>query len=173
MKSDFQTIIKDHNDILYKISKSFAFANYKDLYQEIAIQLWKSLKHFKGECQVKTWVYRVAFNTAVTYKSKSNSYTLKNLPLDFDMPNISEGKSQYNKVDNSSIEKKKKVNLLYKCINMLKPINRSIIILQLEGHDYEEISQITGLNVNSIGVKLNRIRKSLFRLLKENGYERI
>lgn len=173
MESNFSNIINDHNDILYKISKSFAFANYKDLYQEIAIQLWKSLKHFKGDCQIKTWVYRVSFNTAVTYKSKVNIHSLRNLPLDFDMPNIDSNKTHKDAEGHMTIEKKKKVNLLYKCINMLKPINRSIIILQLEGHDYNEISQITGLNVNSIGVKLNRIRKSLFRLLKENGYERI
>lgn len=168
METDFQKIVNDHNDILYKISRSFAYANYKDLYQEIAIQLWKSLKHFKGECQTKTWVYRIAFNTAVTYKTKTNIYTLKNQPLDTGMPVVQKGKREA-----LSIEKKKKIDLLYKCINMLKPTNRSIIILQLEGHDYEEISQITGLSVNSIGVKLNRIRKSLFRLLKENGYERI
>ncbi|MBT8232134.1 MAG: RNA polymerase sigma factor [Saprospiraceae bacterium] len=171
MKPDFQKILQDHNDIIYKISKSFAFENYQDLYQEIAIEIWRSLEKFRGEAQIKTWIYRVAFNTAVSYSTKVKRQVVNNIPID--PAEIKAIQENYQTSKEQAAASKTKVNLLYQCINMLVPVNRSIIILQLEGHDYEEISQITGIKINTIGVKLNRIRNRLFQLLKDNGYERL
>jgi len=171
MKPDFQNILQDHNDIIYKISKSFAFDNYHDLYQEIAIEIWKSLKSFKGDASIKTWIYREAFNTAVSHHKRLKRHINNNVPLHPNELRAIEESQLYAK--DELIRNKKKVILLYQCINMLAPVNRSIIILQLEGHDYEEISQITGIKSNAVGVKLNRIRKHLFQLLNDNGYERV
>ncbi|MFK7905583.1 MAG: RNA polymerase sigma factor [Chitinophagales bacterium] len=171
MKKQFKNIIDQHNGILYKIGRSYTTeeADFKDLYQEMLIQLWKSLDKFQGNSKVSTWMYRVALNTALTYRRKRKREK-KSDTLD----HIGEKVAC---VGTAGIEamnqKEQKIELLYKCINLLKKEERAIILLHLDGKKYEEIAEIIGLTKNHVGVKIKRIKDRLQRLLKENNYGRI
>jgi hypothetical protein len=59
--------LASHRGILFKVVHAYAFehADRQDLFQEIAIQLWRSVERFRGESSVPTWIYRVALNTAI------------------------------------------------------------------------------------------------------------
>lgn len=149
MKRSFEDILEEHNDILYKVARSYSYEDYQDIYQEIAIQLWNSYESFNGNSKLSTWIYRVALNTALTYKSKKQK-------LDYRKPEIS-----IDQEDNSA-----NLDQLYKAINQLKVTYRSLIILQLEGYDYEEISQILGISKTLVGVKLGRAKYKLKSLIK-------
>ena len=171
MKKDFQNIIETHNGILYKIGRSYTIeeSDFKDLYQEMLIQIWKSLDIFKGDSKISTWIYRVALNTALVFKRKEK----KNLRTD-SIENLS-----FKIADDSPAlyqqkqEKESKIELLYKCIYQLKKEERAIILLHLEGKKYEEIAEIIGLTTNHVGVKIKRIKDRLQKLLQANHYERI
>src|SRR5262245_65936040 len=39
----------------------------RDLVQEIHLALWRSFQHYEGRCSMRTWVYRVAHNTAASH----------------------------------------------------------------------------------------------------------
>lgn len=171
MSPDFKAIIKDYNAILFKIGRSYTNTeeDFQDLYQEILIQLWQALKNFQSKAKLSTFIYRVALNTAITYRTRKKK---KQLTQSIDEQLISSAKI----TDDSSStpeDQSAKVQLLYRCINMLKKDDRAVILLHLEGQSYEEIAEITGITANNVGVKLNRIKKKLYQLLQTYGYARI
>ncbi len=72
--------------------------------------------------------------------------------------------------DNAHDEKVAREKLVHQAIGKLKITERSIIILYLDGYTYEEISDIIGISVSNVGVKINRIKSNLQKILKELGY---
>lgn len=105
-------------------------------------------------------MYQVAFNTAISQYRKEKKIdveTLEELQI-----NISD--------DNDSESKEERANILHKAINKLNKVEKSIIILYMDEHPYEEIAEIIGISVSNVGVKINRIKKKLKELLKELGY---
>ncbi|MBW8863857.1 MAG: RNA polymerase sigma factor, partial [Verrucomicrobia bacterium] len=66
----FRRWLADHVGLMWKVVHAFAAtpADQQDLLQEICLQLWSSLPSFRGEAKESTWIYRVAFNTALVWK---------------------------------------------------------------------------------------------------------
>ncbi|MEM1320545.1 MAG: sigma-70 family RNA polymerase sigma factor [Bacteroidota bacterium] len=164
---DFNSIIQQYHPVLYKISRAYTDKDmdFEDLYQEMLIQLWQSLKNFKGQSKLSTWIYQVVLNTALSY-NRQRKRVRQLLPLQA-MP------AQLVAEESTHQDREKEITLLYQCIRELKKSDRSIILLHLEGKSYDEIAEITGLSKSNVGVKLNRTKKRLFTLLKANGYGRI
>lgn len=71
-EQEFLTAINKHKGILYKVSRMYFdnLEDQEDLFQEIILQLWKSLHTFKGNCAFSSWMYRVALNTAIVFFKK-------------------------------------------------------------------------------------------------------
>jgi RNA polymerase sigma-70 factor (ECF subfamily) len=77
--------LKNFLDLLEKIKKLYIkyvgyYSNeegYKDLFQEIVIQLWKSYSSFKGESKFTTWMYSVSLNTAMSLFRKVKKHKMK------------------------------------------------------------------------------------------------
>src|SRR5262245_3506112 len=73
-----------HRGILFKVVHAYAFAHAdrQDLFQEIAIQVWRSVAAFRGESSVPTWMYRVALNTAINWNRKEDRHRQGREPLE-------------------------------------------------------------------------------------------
>lgn len=170
MEENFKKIIAEHNGIIYKISSSYTEIeeDFKDLYQEILIQLWQSFASFKAKSKLSTWIYKVALNTAITYKKK-NKKNLLTSGLDETLYNVAEDLTG---LINQEQNQKRTNHLLYGCINKLSKNERAIILLHLENNSYEEIAEIMGIKTNLVGVKIHRSKKKLQTCLKRNGYGR-
>ena len=65
-KQIFDDWLHQHKGILFKIVRAYAFNAHDrdDLFQEIALQLWRSIPEFRGESKASTWIYRVALYAA-------------------------------------------------------------------------------------------------------------
>ncbi len=165
---DFRAIIEEHYPILYKIGRSYARnnADFDDLYQEMLIHIYDSLKNFRSEARISTWIYRVALNTALTYQRNGNKRS-REVEVDemkmFETENPEPGEKE---------TREKNIELLYKSIHQLPKEERAIILLHLEGKNYDEIAEIIGISKTNTGVKIMRIKKRLQELLVKNGYER-
>ncbi|MGH1337920.1 MAG: RNA polymerase sigma factor [Aureispira sp.] len=166
---EFEDLLEQHKGILYKIGRSYTRnkTDFDDLYQEMLIQLWKSMQRFRGNSKLSTWVYRVALNTALTYYRNENRQQNLNLVEEIEWSAISKVKEEETSFD----QRQEKIELLYHCIYLLKKEDRGIILLYLNGEKYEEIAQVIGLSIPHIGVKISRIKKQLYKLLKNNNYE--
>lgn len=144
--------------------------DFDDLYQEMLVQIWQSLKNFKEDSKLSTWIYRVCLNTAMSYNRKeSKRKAMGN--SDFDSMHLLKDSMKEDLADKQQSENR--IELLYRCINQLKKDDRAIILLYLEKKKYDEIAEIIGLNASHIGVKISRIKKQLEKLLIEQDYARI
>ena len=161
---DFKELIANHNGILYKIGKVYSDEDdFDDLYQEMLINIWNGKKNFKGDSKLSTWIYRVCLNTALSYHKVKKRKQLPQQEIT-NLENVL--------VYEEDVSKDLEIQNLYKAIKELKVSDRSIVLLYLEDKSYEEIAEITGLTPNNVGVKINRIKKSLLKILNKNGHGR-
>ena len=73
-------------------------------------------------------------------------------------------------MESNGLEENENASKLNQAILRLNGIEKAIIILYMDDNQYEEISEITGITVSNVGVKINRIKKKLQQYLKELGY---
>lgn len=136
--------------VCYLFSKDQDEVN--DLFQETLINLWRGFDDFQEKCDVKTWIWRVSFNTCITFERKKKR-SIDTLPLTMDI-------NLFTDTDDDT----KQVQMLYKRINKLGPIDKAIILLWLENMSYEEIGQIIGISTKNVSVKLVRIKEQLKKM---------
>lgn len=150
-------MVRAYDKVIYKVCYLYTTRNasLNDLYQEVVINLWKAFPKFRGECKISTWIYRIALNTCISFMRKE-----KNLPelvtLTWDTDRVAEDD-----------ELQSMLRELYRLINQLGQLDKSIILLYLEEKSYEEIAEITGLSVTNVATKLNRIKQKLRNMKKE------
>lgn len=123
-----------------------------DLFQEILINLWKGFQQFRGDSNVRTWVYRVSLNTCISSERKK-SRKVDTLPLTMDIDLFSD-----------SDEDTKQVQMLRDRINKLGPFDRAIVLLWLENLSYDEIGAIVGISAKNVSVRLVRIKEQLKKM---------
>jgi RNA polymerase sigma-70 factor, ECF subfamily len=128
-----------------------------DLFQESLYNAWKAFPNFRHDAKFSTWLYKVALNTAM-YSQRNNKSASMIVDLEFAMQSISEQHDP------------DQLNQLYQAINVLNDIEKSIILLYLEELSYKEIGEITGFTENNIGVKLNRIKEKLKKIMTQDGF---
>jgi RNA polymerase sigma-70 factor (ECF subfamily) len=131
----------------------------QDLLQEIHIAVWRSLPAFAGRCSLKTWVYRVAHNCAATWVLKRRRIVKNLVSLD-DIDMASEAQGLDTVADETQM-----LARLRALIQRLKPLDREIFVLCLEGLTIDEIAEIAGLSHTNTGTKLHRIRTLLSKQL--------
>lgn len=145
-------LIGENQKIIHKVVNLYAevASDKKDLFQEILYQAWASFPNFKGNSKFSTWLYRVAMNTAITQikKRKKNDRTKL----------IESGYINLRGEDES---RKSQIDILYQTINKLSPVDKALVLLYIDNHSYEEMSEILGISVSNVGVKINRIKQFL------------
>ena len=126
-----------------------------DLFQEILINLWKGFPKFRGESNLRTWIYRVSLNTCISYERKKNRRP-DTLPLTMEI-NLFE----------DSDDDSRQVQMLRERISRLGPFDRAIVLLWLENMTYDEIGAIVGISAKNVSVRLVRIREQLKKMSNE------
>jgi RNA polymerase sigma-70 factor (ECF subfamily) len=136
-----------------------------DLRQEIHLQLWRSFELFDARCSVKTWTFRVAHNTAVSYvnrERRSNTRLVGLEEIERTLPG---------ELREPDIDRQRALRQLAGFIRQLKPLDRQIMISYLEELDTATIAEITGLSPANVGMKIHRIKNILAsRFLEEKRY---
>lgn len=128
----------------------------RDMMQEITLQLWKAFPSFREQSKFSTWMYRIAFNTAVTNIRKSRRHPVIEALAD-------KQQEPLDKEDIPSLDEE--INRLYKAISLLNEIEKGIILLYLEKRSYAEIGEITGLSEKNVSVKIVRIKAKLKKIM--------
>lgn len=131
-------------------------AERRDLLQDIHFALWRSLKGFDGRCSMRTWVYRIAHNTAASHVM-ARRRTPKGVGIeDLELEDKSAGPEEIT-------GERQMLERLMAMIRALKPPDAQIMLLYLEDLDAAEIGEITGLLPGSVAVKIHRIKALLAR----------
>jgi RNA polymerase sigma factor (sigma-70 family) len=154
-ETEFLALIKEHQGIIHKICRLYRDGkeDREDLFQEITFQLWKSLPGFKGDAKISTWIYRIALNTAI-------AVFRKNIPK-IEYPSVLP--DMYEEQQNEELVLRQE--RLFAVLKQLDDSEKAIITLYLEDLNYQQIGEIIGINENYVGVKLNRIKNKIQKLL--------
>ncbi len=151
----YAEVAERHGDMIERICFGYArsVADMEDLRQDVMLNLWKALPSFRGDCAMRTWVYRLALNVCVTSLRKS-----------------------YRRVDTTGInelldlaccddEQRETLAALHEAIGLLNPIDRTVVMLWLEEESYESIAAITGLTKGNVAQRIHRAKIRLRKLI--------
>ncbi len=156
----FTDWVAEHRGIIVKIARSFTVtpSDTDDLIQEILLRLWASIDQYRGDAKPSTWIYRIALNRALTWQRDTGRRPAQ----------ASDDKLQY-VAASSNVDDEYQLNRLYDQIRRLPKVDRSLMLLSLDGLSYAEMSAITDLSESNVGARLSRARNTLFAMIEEDN----
>jgi RNA polymerase sigma-70 factor (ECF subfamily) len=129
----------------------------RDLLQDIHLALWRSFALFDGRCSLRTWIYRVAHNTAASHVLRARRHarlvTLEDLEAESCAPAAD----------------KQDMRIVLSLIERLNPPDRQLILLYLEGMDGAGIAEIMGLSAANVATRIHRVKNILARSYQQGG----
>jgi RNA polymerase sigma-70 factor (ECF subfamily) len=157
----FSELVNRHKNMVYSLVLKMIgnIEDAEEVAQDSFVKAFKSIKQFKGQSKFSTWLYRIAYFTAINHLRKN-----KLLTATIDMSSFSNNdKSAIEKLNQE--EQKKYIN---QALEHLKPIEKTLITLHyLDEFSNKEIEKITGLTSSNIKVTLMRTRKKLFGIMNK------
>jgi RNA polymerase sigma-70 factor (ECF subfamily) len=133
----------------------------RDLVQDIHLALWRSLSTFDGQCSLRSWVYRVAHNTAISAKLRRRGRG----PVLVSLEELTEAPGSMDAED--VIGQAQAVAKIQALIRSLKPPDDQVMLLYLEDLDAASISEITGLSPGAVATRIHRVKALLARRFVE------
>lgn len=143
-----------------------------DISQEVFIKAYRSINSFRGDCKFSTWIYRICINACrdyIRYKSKDkyismSEYDENTYERQLDIAD------DVSKEPESISERKEKIEYVRLAISSLNPIHRRIIILRdIEGYSYDEISEMLSLEEGTVKSRINRARHAIKDFLSQRN----
>ena len=152
---EFEQLVKKHKNTIYTVCFMFSkdSEEVNDLFQEVLINIWQGLPSFKGQSKMETWIWRISLNTCISCERKKKKNATVPLTMDVDFFEDKDADAQ-------------QVRMLYDRVHRLKPFDRAIVLLWLEGIAYVEIAAIVGITISNVATRLCRIREELRQMSK-------
>lgn len=136
----------------------------RDLLQDMHVALWQSFAVFDGRCQLSTWVYRIAHNTAARHVDLERRRNHGKLSLD-DISEVPDGRNVA-----ATAETNDALGRLNAWIRRLKTPDRQVLTLYLENLPATEIADITGLSSGAVATRISRLKTQLAKDFKETSH---
>lgn len=154
-KESFVAMVRDHAGIINKICYFYAddADDFNDLRQDVLVNLWDGRKSFRGLSGLSTWIYRVSLNTAITSFRKRKRSGVK-VPV--------EALINLESDDSSTLEQYRE---LHRLIGLLGHRERAVLLMWLDGADYNMISEATGITRNTVATLLRLAKDKLNRMV--------
>jgi RNA polymerase sigma factor (sigma-70 family) len=149
----FQALMEEHKKILYKVCHSYRRnpGDRDDLAQEILFQLWRSFGAFDERVRFSTWMYRIALNVAISFYRRERVRTRHIVP----------GSEHLLEAIDEKENRSEEVQLLYQWIEELDPLNKALVILYLDGNNYQEIADVLGISETNVATKISRLKQNM------------
>lgn len=132
-----------------RIALTYAGQDSDDLLQEILLQIWRSLPGFEDRSSIGTWCYRIAINTAISWKRKAKRKQVERASsaLD-DRPATSNAGSN-------------EAGLLNRFLATLGDVDQAVLLMHLDNVDHSEIAAALGVSEGAIRTRMSRLRQKL------------
>lgn len=132
-----------------------------DFVQEVFIKVFNNLKSYKGESKFSTWITRIAFNTAVNSKSRKKTADTLNMEEGDNLPSI------YDSPEEAEMKKITKLAIQQSVKELPENYAKCVEMYFFMDMTYEDISETTGIPVNTLKTHIFRAKKILYEKLKE------
>lgn len=161
----YSSLVEKHKNLVFSIAVKIL--NNREDAEEIAqdtfLKAYGALGSFEKKSKFSTWLYRIAYNGAISKKRKKKMDEVgidEHIMFNYSTDEIS---SNVNKIDESE-----QIRLIDKALDTLPVEDNLLITLFYKSeHSIEDISYITGLTQSNVKVKLHRIRKKLYETIQE------
>ena len=158
LQNEFVQLLAAHQKLVHSVCSLYypLPEDRQDLFQEIALQLWKSYPTFNHQSKVTTWIYRVALNTVFAkirkekVRPKSDSFS----------------EAAYQVPQPDPTDRAEAITDLYRAIHQLSDVDKAIVVLYLDEHSYEEIAGIVKMSRTNVSTRIGRIKARLEKRLK-------
>ena len=154
----FHKWLDEHKGIVLKVVRAFSAdpEDQDDLFQDIVVQLWLAVLSYRGQAKPATWIYRVAMNRALTWqRGEERERHRRDQVLEW---------PAFEPSDDGRADQ---LEQLYAEIRQLPLLDRSLVLLHLDGFSHREIADTMGLTENNVGVRLSRCRQRLAEKLRD------
>ena len=160
----YEEAVQAFGAAIERLARSYELDAHKrqDLLQNIHLNLWRSFERFDGQCSLRTWVYRVAHNVAATHamdERRRRSRPLVGLE-ELDTREIGVA---------PDADRRVLVSRLMELVQRLRPLDRELVILYLEGLNAAEIGEVIGISAGNVATRISRIKKVLSHHAHEGG----
>jgi RNA polymerase sigma factor (sigma-70 family) len=161
----YSSLVEKHKNLVFSIA--LKILNNREDAEEIAqdtfLKAYASLKSFEKKSKFSTWLYRIAYNAAISKKRKKKIEAVEiddHILFNYSTDEISSNVHQ--------MHESEQIQLINKALLMLpEDDNLLITLFYKSGHSIEDISFITGLTQSNVKVKLHRIRKKVYEAIHE------
>jgi RNA polymerase sigma-70 factor (ECF subfamily) len=161
----YASLVEKHKNLVFSIAMKIL--NNREDAEEIAqdtfLKAFNSLRSFEKKSKFTTWLYRIAYNGAVSKKRKKKMDVVEiddHIMFNYSTDEISHNVNQLNETVQTQ--------LIEKALSKIpKEDNLLITLFYKSEHSIEDISYITGLSQSNVKVKLHRIRKKLYEEIQE------
>lgn len=168
LESLFESWLIEHKGVVLKVARAYTLTteDCQDLAQEILLQVWRSLPQFQGRASASTWFYRVALNTALDWHRKEHRRQERQQAIlaieDLSVAGLD---------SSQQLVQREVVERLYAAIRQLPKTDAALILLYLDDQSYRQMAEVLGISQSNVGVKLNRAKKALGELMKDESHE--
>jgi len=139
-----------------------------DVVQDAFLNAFQSLRSFKGDSEFFTWMYRIAFNVAVSQKRRKKPTSSLNA-MELGRNGLSRepvDASDYVK-PGVALERSEEERRLYAALGRLSAEHRDVLVMkEIDGLKYEEIADVLKIPIGTVRSRLNRARLELRELLE-------
>jgi RNA polymerase sigma factor (sigma-70 family) len=166
----FKTLVETWQDMVFNTILGMVQDEQEaeDLSQEVFVQIFQSIKQFRGDSKLSTWMYRIAVTKSLDWtrkkKAKKRINLMKSLigfgdkepqPIEFMHPGI-------------VMENKESARELFKAMQLLPENQRvALTLIKVEGLSYEEVAAVLGLTIKAVEALMHRAKENLRKLLKD------
>jgi RNA polymerase sigma-70 factor (ECF subfamily) len=143
LNGEFEQTLEENRSSLARIARQYARGDdWQDLMQEMSVALWRGLPGFDGRAKRSTWVYRVAINTALQFVRRKRLATtaLSDEPV-------------------GAVNAGDPLTVLASFLRELDPVNRALLLLDLEGLHRDQIADVLGLSPGAVAVRMTRLKQ--------------
>jgi len=135
----------------------------EEVTQDVFLRIHRSLRSFQFKSSFKTWIYRIAVNTALNHIQKRGRTETHEIEIDEKRITASVAPSAGDALERVEHEKK-----LQGLLEQINPDQRACLVLrEIEGMDYAEIAQTLGINLNTVRTRLKRAREALMKIAQK------
>jgi RNA polymerase sigma factor (sigma-70 family) len=162
--SAYSSLVEKHKNLVFSIV--LKVVNNREDAEEIAqdtfLKAYQSLKNFERKSKFSTWLYRIAYNSAIskTRKKRIDMVAIEESVItNYSIDEVGRNLNEYEENDRQQI--------LEKVLDRLPGEDNLLITLFYKNENsVEDISEITGLSVSNVKVRLHRIRKRLYEEMR-------
>jgi len=157
--AQFMELLETNQKALLRLVSSYARRDERDdLLQEISMALWRALPGFRGDCSMRTFLFRIAHNRCITWISRRRqTVSIDDVESELVDPAADTA--------GSFAENERRQRLLA-AVRKLPALYREVVVLSLEGFDYREIGEVVGISESNVGARLNRAKQKLKTLIE-------